>query len=143
MTGMKIGDLARAAGLRASAIRYYEAAGILPPAFRESGQRRFTSETRLQLAVIEGARAAGFSIAEIKALFHGFGSGTPASRRWRKLARKKLDDIQHLQARLEMMQNLLSESMRCRCLDLEDCGRILLQQSWKRRTARRARLLRP
>ena len=74
---MKIGELARAAGLRTSAIRFYERAGILPPASRQSGQRRFSTEARLQLAVIEAARAAGLSIAEIKVLFHGFRPGTP------------------------------------------------------------------
>jgi MerR family redox-sensitive transcriptional activator SoxR len=131
---MRIGELAREAGVRTSAIRFYERAGILPRASRQSGQRRFTTEARLQLAVIEFARVAGFSIAEIKVLFHGFRPDTPAPNRWRKLAQKKLHDIDQLMARLETMQKLLKRSMRCHCLKLEDCGRILLLSSPRKKS---------
>ena len=93
---------------------------------RAKAARRFSTEARLQLAVIEAARAAGLSIAEIKVLFHGFRPGTPASNRWRRLAKKKLKDINQIMVCLEMMEKLLKDSMRCRCLKLEDCGRILL-----------------
>ena len=53
---MKIGEIARKAGVRTSAIRFYERAGVLPPASRQNGQRRFAPEAELQLAVIEFAR---------------------------------------------------------------------------------------
>jgi len=52
---MKIGEVARKAGVRTSAIRFYEGAGVLPPASRQNGQRDFAAEAELQLAVIEFA----------------------------------------------------------------------------------------
>lgn len=125
---MRIGELASKAGLNSSAIRFYEKAGILPRAFRESGQRRFTDEAQLHLAVIEIARRAGFTVAEIRALFHGFEKRTPASTRWRRLAAKKDREMDLQIARLRSMQRLLRKSMRCRCIQLEDCGRILLSR---------------
>ncbi|HKW89904.1 MAG TPA: MerR family transcriptional regulator [Candidatus Acidoferrales bacterium] len=125
---MKIGELARKAGLSSSAIRFYEKAGILPRALRQSGQRRFTDEAHLHLTVIEIARSAGFTIAEIRALFHGFEKSTPASARWRRLAAQKEREIDLQIARLRSMQKLLRKSMRCRCIQLEDCGRILLSR---------------
>ena len=125
-TDMKIGEIARRAGIRSSAIRFYEKAGVLPPASRQNGQRRFAADAELQLAVIEFARKAGFTIAEIKLLFHGFRKGAPASARWRRLARRKYDEIALLITRLKGMQKLLKKSMRCECTRLEDCGRILL-----------------
>src|SRR6266498_3171617 len=76
---MRIGELARKAGIRASAIRFYERAGVLPRASRQNGQRDFTPETELYLAVIDFARRAGFTIAEIRLFFQGFLEGTPAS----------------------------------------------------------------
>src|SRR5215468_3860246 len=125
---MKIGEIARKAGLRTSAIRFYERAGVLPPASRQNGQRHFAADVELQLAVIEFARKAGFTIAEIKLLFHGFRKGAPASARWRRLARKKYHEINLLITHLKDMQKLLKKSMRCHCTTLDDCGRILLSR---------------
>jgi MerR family redox-sensitive transcriptional activator SoxR len=130
---MKIGEVASKAGIHASAIRFYEKAGVLPPAFRQNGQRRFAADVELQLAVIEFARRAGFSIAEIKLLFHGFRRGAPASARWRRLARKKYQEIDLLITRLKDMHKLLKQSMRCQCIRLDDCGRILLSVRENRR----------
>jgi MerR family redox-sensitive transcriptional activator SoxR len=126
---MRIGELAKKARIRPSAIRFYESAGLLPRASRQSGQRRFGEDAELCLTIIEFARAAGFSISEIKLLFHGFQPDTPASNRWRRLAQTKLRHIDQLMSRLKVMQKLLKGSLRCQCLKLEDCGRILLRSS--------------
>lgn len=123
---MKIGEVARKAGVRTSAIRFYEKAGVLPPASRQNGQRHFAAEVELQLAVVEFARKAGFTIAEIKLLFHGFRKSAPASARWRRLAQKKYQEMDVQIARLKDMQKLLKRSLRCTCTKLDDCGRILL-----------------
>ena len=124
-TQMKIGQLARNAGLRPSAIRFYEKAGVLPPAVRRNGQRHFAPDAELQLAVVEVARKARFTVAEVKLLFHGFRQTAPASARWRLLAQKKHTEINAQIARLKDMQKLLKKSMRCQCAKLDDCGRIL------------------
>ena len=129
---MKIGEVARNAGVRTSTIRFYERAGVLPPAPRQNGQRRYAAEAERQLAVVEIARRAGFSIAEIKQLFHGFRKSAPASARWRRLAEKKHEEMDEQIARLKDMQKLLKESMRCHCAELDDCGRILLSRREKR-----------
>ena len=125
---MKIGEVARKAGIAPSAIRFYESVGLLPRASRQGGQRRFSADLELYLAIIEFARKAGFTIAEIKLLFHGFQKGTPASARWRRLARKKSDEMDVQIARLKNMRELLKKRMRCHCIKLEDCGRILLSR---------------
>ncbi len=134
MPYMKIGEVARKAGLRPSAIRFYERVGVLPPAYREGAQRRFTADVELFLAIIEFARKAGFTVAEIKLLFHGFRTGTSASVRWRKLARKKLTEVEQQIVHLRGMERLLKKSMRCHCLRLEDCGRELLLRSGKKKS---------
>ncbi len=123
---MKIGELARRAGMRPSAIRFYERAGLLSPPARRGGQRLFTPEAERYLAVIGVARSAGFTIAEVKAVFHGFREATPASARWRRLAQAKSDEIDLQIRRLRAMQKLLRNGARCRCLQLEDCGRLIL-----------------
>ena len=129
---MKIGEVARRAGIAPSAIRFYERVGLLPRAIRQSGQRRFSAALELYLAIIETARRAGFTIAEIKFLFHGFRKDIPASARWRRLTREKLDELDLQIARLKSMRELLRRSTRCRCIKLEDCGRILLPRNKNR-----------
>ena len=122
---MRIGELARKSGFRPSAIRYYERIGVLPPPLRHNGQRRFGANAELHLSVIAFARRAGFTLDDIRSLFHGFESATPPSRRWRRLSRRKIDEIESLIGRLRQMETLLKGCSSCRCVKLEDCGRLL------------------
>ena len=120
---MTIGEVARRTGLQASAIRYYEKIGLLPKTQRIGGQRRYETSVLNYLEVIDVARSAGFRIEEIRHLFHGFGKGTPAFRRWELLARRKITEMDELIARAKKMKRLLEKADRCKCLDLEDCGK--------------------
>jgi MerR family transcriptional regulator, redox-sensitive transcriptional activator SoxR len=131
MPNMTIGEVARRAGLRASAIRYYEKIGLLPKTERISGHRRYQPGILNHLAVINVAKRAGFRVDEIKQLFHGFGKGIPAFHRWQVLARRKINEMDHLIARAKKIKGLLEKTDRCKCLDLEDCGRVLLAHSQK------------
>jgi len=120
---MTIGEVARRTGLQASAIRYYEKIGLLPKTQRIGGQRRYETSVLNYLEVIDVARSAGFRIEEIRHLFHGFGKGTPAFRRWELLAQRKITEMDELIARAQKMKRLLEKADRCKCLDLEDCGK--------------------
>jgi MerR family redox-sensitive transcriptional activator SoxR len=128
MANMTIGEVARRAGLQASAIRYYEKIGLLPKAQRIGGQRRYETGVLNYLEVIDVAKRAGFRMDEIKHLFHGFGKGTPAFRRWQTLAQHKLTEMDELIARAKKMKLLLKRAHRCKCLDLEDCGEVFLKK---------------
>ncbi|HYC91762.1 MAG TPA: MerR family transcriptional regulator [Thermoanaerobaculia bacterium] len=94
---MTVGELAKRVGLAASTIRYYEEVGLLPRAARASGRRVFDDATLLErLQVIAFAKEAGFSLGEIRQLFNGFASDTPAGVRWQKLATAKLAEMEAL-----------------------------------------------
>src|SRR5947208_6363806 len=126
MASMTIGEVARRAGLQASAIRYYEKIGLLPKTQRISGQRRYETNVLNYLAVIDVARQAGFRMDEMRQLFHGFGRGIPAFHRWQVLAQRKIAEMGELIARAKKMKRLLQKADRCKCLDLEDCGKTFL-----------------
>jgi len=123
MANMTIGEVAHRACVQASAIRYYEKIGLLPKTQRIGGQRRYETSVLNYLEVIDVARSAGFRIEEIRHLFHGFGKGTPAFRRWELLAQRKITEMDELIARAKKMKRLLEKADRCKCLDLEDCGK--------------------
>ena len=83
-------------------------------------------EYSLDEFVIDVARRAGFRMDEMRQLFHGFGRGIPAFHRWQVLAQRKIAEMDKLIARAKKMKRLLQKADRCKCLDLEDCGKIFL-----------------
>ena len=133
MTNLTIGEVARKAGLQTSAIRYYEKIGLLPKTQRIGGQRRYKTSVLNYLEVINVAKRAGFRMDEMRRLFHGFGRGIPAFHRWQVLAQRKIAEMDDLIARAKKMKLLLQKADRCKCLDLEDCGKAFLARSVKKR----------
>lgn len=127
MPQLTISQVAKQFGLRASALRYYEQVGILPPADRISGQRRYDAASLRRLAVIQHARQSGFSLAEIQQLLSGFEPGTRASRRWQQLSKRKLAQLDASMERIKRMQGLLRRMGDCHCDALDECGAALLQ----------------
>lgn len=124
-TGLGIGEIAKRAGVRTSAIRYYERLGLLPRAPRTSGRRRYDESILEWLSLIALAREAGFTIAEIKRLVSEFKPGTLPATRWRELASHKLTEIDAIVARAERMRAVLEIALECGCFRLEDCGALL------------------
>jgi len=123
---MTISQAAKRLGLRSSAVRYYEEIGILPAAHRLNGQRRYDEKVLYRLAVIQHAQRAGFSLTEIRQLFFGFRSDARPSERWKKLASKKLAELDALMEQIQVMRSLLSKS--CDCAALDECGSKILQK---------------
>ncbi len=121
MTEMTIGQVAAKAGIRPSALRYYESVGLLPKARRVSGQRRYGPEVLRWLVGIRFSQQAGFTLAEIRKLFHGFARSAKPSERWGALARQKLVEIEALIRQATVMKRLLAEGIRCHCESLREC----------------------
>jgi len=125
---LAISDVARVFGLRTSAIRYYEQIGILPPAMRKNGQRRYDNSALFRLAVVQRARETGFTLEEIRELFFGFPPGTPPPKRWHQLSQRKIAELRDRMKRLKLMETLLKRVEDCRCDALDECGEKLLRQ---------------
>lgn len=136
---MLIGEFSRRAGIAPSAIRYYEKQGLLPRAARVSGRRVFDDRSLANLMVVRLAGEAGFTLMEIRQLVTEFGEN-----RWRRLAERKLAEIQTARQRLRAMTLLLEKLLRCKCPDIEVCGRAIERSGVAgprpiRRTAKAAR----
>ena len=119
---LSIGEVAERAGLRTSAIRYYESVGLLPEAERISGRRRYDRDVFPRLALIELAQKAGFTVAEIGTLLHGFSRRTPPGVRWRKLAGRKLEEVEERIRETQAMRLVLLRLLDCECPTFEDCA---------------------
>lgn len=122
---MKIGELARRAGLNASAIRYYEKMGLLAPPQRLGGQRRYPGDALHRVLLIRYACEMGFTLAEIKLFLNGLRENIPVGPRWRKLAARKIAEVDLNIARSLKLKALLQGLLRCRCASLPQCVRAL------------------
>jgi len=125
MASVTIGELARQTGMAASALRYYEKAGLLPSPARASNRRQYDPGVLGRLRIILLARDAGFSISETRTFLNGFPVGTRPATRWRAMAQRKLAELDELTTRLGQMRALLSASFNCECQRLEDCERLI------------------
>jgi DNA-binding transcriptional MerR regulator len=106
---LTIGDLARRAGVSASALRYYEEVGLLPPPARISGQRRYPESAAAAVAVILLLRDAGFTLAEQRALM----APRDGTADWREIARRKLAELDERIARAQAAREAISHGLRC------------------------------
>jgi DNA-binding transcriptional MerR regulator len=125
MTGLTIGEVARQAGVAASALRYYEKVGLLPAPARASKRRQYDQQILGRLRIILLARDAGFTVSETRTFLSGFPLGTTPAARWRAMAKQKLAELDALVARVADMKLILEASFNCECRQLEDCERLV------------------
>jgi MerR family mercuric resistance operon transcriptional regulator len=113
-----IGQLAKAAALPASTLRYYERLGLLDPDARSDGNYRLYDTAALdRLNFIRRAKDAGFTLEDVTALLH-IQDGTRAAcdevrtlieRRLAELA-DRLRDLRHLRTTLVSLQKTCRDS---------------------------------
>jgi MerR family redox-sensitive transcriptional activator SoxR len=113
---LTVGELAARTGRSASSIRYYEEIGLLPAPLRVSGQRRYPPRAVRALTVIDTAQRAGLTLEEIKPLLGG-----DATEELRRIAERKLPEVDELIARAEVARRWLEAAARCECPSLDDC----------------------
>lgn len=114
--------MAAQTGLRSSAIRYYERAGLLPEPERVGGQRRYTDDVVRRLGVIAVAKRAGFSLDDARILLAATDGGDPVHEPLRALAERKLPEIEALIDRAEQVKRWLEVAQGCGCETLEVCA---------------------
>jgi len=117
-----IGEVAAKAALAASAIRYYERTGLLKQPQRKNGRRIYSDDVLHQLVIIEFAKETGFTLSETKLLLHGFPETTPASARWKKMAREKIRELEVALSKTKAMRDMLEAITSCRCRKLDQCA---------------------
>ena len=69
MKFLDIGEVAAESGVKPSALRYYEEAGLISSVSRHGLRRQFPPEVLLQLKLIAMGKTAGFSLDEIAGMF--------------------------------------------------------------------------
>ncbi|HEV3318344.1 MAG TPA: MerR family DNA-binding protein [Solirubrobacteraceae bacterium] len=104
-----------------STLRYWESRGVLTAHRRRHGQRRYGPEALERVALIEIAKRAGFTLAEIQVLLAGLSDNMPPPEVWEQLAQRKLPEIERKLAETQAIKRMLEEGLQCRCVTLQDC----------------------
>jgi DNA-binding transcriptional MerR regulator len=129
---LTIGELARRTGLRTSALRFYEQLGLLRPATRVGGQRRYDPSAVQQLAVLALLQETGFALAELAELAV---DPATAPARWPTLAQAKLAELDAQIRQATAAKQLLEDALACDCPHPAQCE--LVQAAGARRAAHR------
>jgi len=105
---MKIGEVAKAAGVGIDAVRFYEREGLLPaPARRPSGYREYSSDAVTDLRFIKRAKQLGFSLKEISQLLSIEREPAATAGDIKQLAEEKLADLEDKIRSLQRMKRAL------------------------------------
>ena len=120
---MNIGQAARASGVSAKMIRYYDEIGLVRPSARtEANYREYDEREVNELRFIRRARALGFSVPEITQLLSLWRDRQRPSREVKAIADKHLAELDARIAEMQAMAGTLRELSRC-CAgdDRPDC----------------------
>ena len=124
---MTIGQVAKASGLSASAIRFYEKEGLLPQPVRSSGQRCYDRKVLERLALLEFAKECGFALSEARTLLNSSADDAPLSERLRGVAQRKIAELDAKAQRIARSKERIQRAVQwCRCGDLSECARRIL-----------------
>ncbi|HEY3072476.1 MAG TPA: heavy metal-responsive transcriptional regulator [Candidatus Limnocylindrales bacterium] len=120
--GLRIGEVARSAGVNIQTLRYYERRGLVVPPFRRhSGQREYDEEDIRRVRIIKAAQRLGFTLAEIQEMFDLSGHRR-ATGELHDRATAKVAEIDERIARLQAMRADLSAVIAAECDSLTDCS---------------------
>jgi DNA-binding transcriptional MerR regulator len=121
---MLIGDLATRAGLSATAIRFYEQAGLLPePPRTAGGYRDYPPGAVDRLAFIRNAQAAGFTLADIRGVLAIRDSGQAPCEHVTVLIGEHLAHVERRIAELTRTRDALKDlQRRAAATDPGDCA---------------------
>ena len=119
---LTIGAVAERAGVAPSALRFYEAEGLITSVRSDSGHRRFRRDVLRRIAFIRVAQQVGLSLGDIRSALATLPDArTPNKRDWEKLSTGWRPRIEEQIAQLERMRDRLTGCIGCGCLSLQVC----------------------
>ena len=119
---LTIGGLSERTGVASSALRFYEAQGLIHAGRSEGGQRRYVRDTLRRVSFIRIAQQVGLSLDEIRDALSSLPENrTPNKRDWERLSRSWRPRVDAQIALLERLRDRLTGCIGCGCLSLRVC----------------------
>lgn len=118
-----IGQLAERSGLATSALRYYEAQGLIRSERTTGNQRRYPQAMLRRVAFVRSAQRVGLTLEEIQEALATLPEGrTPNKADWARLSRSWRPRLEAQIERLERLRDKLDGCIGCGCLSLRTCA---------------------
>lgn len=120
---ISIGQLAARSGVAPSALRFYEAEGLITAERDRAGRRRYARATLRRVAFIRAAQRVGLSLEEIRAALKTLPSGrAPTKTDWARLSRAWRPRLDAEIDALTRLRDGLASCIGCGCLSLRRCA---------------------
>jgi MerR family redox-sensitive transcriptional activator SoxR len=120
---LTVGEVATRAGVATSALRFYEANGLIVSDRTDSGHRRYHADVLRRVGFIKVAQRVGLSLDEIKTALDSLPDRrTPSRKDWARLAASWQPILDERIALLEAMKDKLDGCIGCGCLSLDTCA---------------------
>jgi MerR family redox-sensitive transcriptional activator SoxR len=119
---LTIGELSARSGVAPSALRFYEAEGLIASRRTSGNQRRYERAILRRIALIQAGRAAGIPLERIRSALDTLPSRrTPTRRDWERLSRGWRDDLDRQIETLQALRGRLTTCIGCGCLSIDAC----------------------
>ncbi len=120
---LTVGEVAARSGMASSALRFYEARGLISAERTQGNQRRFHRSVLRRIAVIRAGQALGLTLEAIaEALGSLPGRRTPTAGDWARLATSWRSDLDQRIESLTRLRDDLRGCIGCGCLSLDACA---------------------
>ena len=119
---LTIGALSERTGVAHSALRFYEAEGLIHATRSAGGQRRYPRDILRRVSFIRIAQQVGLSLDEIRTALSSLPENrTPNKKDWQRLSTSWRPRLDAQIAMLERLRDRLSGCIGCGCLSLRLC----------------------
>jgi MerR family redox-sensitive transcriptional activator SoxR len=120
---LTIGQLAERSGVATSAIRFYEARGLLSSERTTGNQRRYAQSTLRRVAFIRTAQRVGLTLEEIREALATLPDGrAPSKSEWTRLSQAWRPRLDAQIRQIELLRDRLDGCIGCGCLSLKSCA---------------------
>jgi len=120
---LTIGEVSTRRGVAPSALRFYEAEGLIAARRTDGNQRRYDRSMLRRIAFVQAGRAAGIPLERIHAALDTLPKDrSPNSRDWQRLSRSWREDLDRRISTLQALRGRLTTCIGCGCLSLTKCS---------------------
>ncbi|MFW7524447.1 redox-sensitive transcriptional activator SoxR [Vibrio ostreicida] len=119
---MSVGQVAKRAGIKVSALHFYEQKGLIFSWRNQGNQRRYHRSVIRRIAVIRAAQEVGLTLDDIaQSLSELPQHQAPNREQWQRMAAGWQDRLEHRMRQLSALKDNLGGCIGCGCLSLDSC----------------------
>lgn len=120
---MSVGEVAKRAGVKVSALHFYEQKGLIHSWRNQGNQRRYHRSVLRRIAVIKAAQEVGLTLEEIVHSLEQLPKHqAPNREQWDRMASGWKEMLEHRILQLKALQDDLGGCIGCGCLSMESCA---------------------